>query len=191
MPLLLFPPKKWTFHHNSHACTHISVFVVTVGSQENLGNFIHSAEEKRQLPLVGTEKNQRKEKTEALRIFTNHIDFVCVLLHRTHTHTHTLAAPLMNTNYLHLSLHTSPGSQPSSPSEYPAFVRDGSQTKQNQNTQCNCRRITSLCHQETSHTQHMMTCGLKLWVVQDVSAERAVPITDLVAKQDCFSFNFM
>lgn len=51
--------------------TYISVFVVTVGSQENLGDFIHSAEEKRQLSLVGTEKKKGRKKSEAPRIFTN------------------------------------------------------------------------------------------------------------------------
>lgn len=105
--------------------TYISVFVVTVGSQENLGDFIHSAEEKRQLSLVGTEKKKGRKKSEAPRIFTNQslqrlkqecvalCVCVCVLFHS------TLVASSMNTNYLHLSLRISPSSQPSSPSEYP------------------------------------------------------------------------
>lgn len=39
--------------HNYRPCTHVGVFVVAVGSQENFGHFVHPAEEERQLPLVG------------------------------------------------------------------------------------------------------------------------------------------
>lgn len=67
----------WTARPRLHThYTHISVFVVTVGCQENFGYFIHSAEEKRQLPLVGTEREKWKKNQS---VFTNE-KTVCVCL---------------------------------------------------------------------------------------------------------------
>lgn len=47
--------------------TYVSVFVVTVGSQEHLRYFVHSTEEKRQLSLMGPGKRDKGQE-----FFTNH-----------------------------------------------------------------------------------------------------------------------
>lgn len=47
---------------NFNGLTHISIFVVAVGSQKHFGNFIHPAEEERQLSLVGMRKTKLKAK---------------------------------------------------------------------------------------------------------------------------------
>lgn len=52
------PPPK------NHVSTHVCVLVVAVGGQENLGHFVHSAEEERQLPLEGRSRKASLLPTE-------------------------------------------------------------------------------------------------------------------------------
>lgn len=59
------PLKAAHSRHNYRPCTHVGVLVVTVGSQENFGHFVHPAEEERQLPLVGGAQKVKKKKIQS------------------------------------------------------------------------------------------------------------------------------
>lgn len=47
---------QWSWNHSLAGNTHVSILVVTVGGQENLGNFLHPTEEERQLSLEGAKR---------------------------------------------------------------------------------------------------------------------------------------
>ena len=66
-------------------CTHVSVFVVTVGGQKDLGDLVHSAQKERQLRLQDTHththgKNAAQQGTpdSIIVTWTKHGPRVCV-----------------------------------------------------------------------------------------------------------------